>query len=158
MAVLTVFFSQLSNINFSETIYWKKKCCKSFFFFLSLIPMPMMLLCLRPFKDSVSGCVESEQDSVNTDGLASGQSETEWGLKHLCRINKHREWIALHTREMQQQRPESPAETPPGMQVSPGYINSTKGTSSNLRMYLSWCLCLFSQRFVDFAFNSLCSL
>ena len=42
-------------------------------------------------------------------------------------INKQRETIALNRQGTQQQRPESPTVTPPGVRVTTRYINSTKG-------------------------------
>ena len=43
---------------------------------------------------------------------------------------QQREIIALHRQGTQQQRPESPTVTPPGVRVNIRYKNSTKGTSS----------------------------
>ena len=45
-------------------------------------------------------------------------------------INKQRGITALDRQGTQQQRPESPTVTPPGVRVNTRYINSTKGTSS----------------------------
>ena len=80
-----------------------------------------------------------------------------------CSINKQREITALDRQGTQQQRPESPTVTPPGVRVNTRYINFTKGTSSTrdapsgintfhfrhtrplgasfLRTYLWWSLC-----------------
>ena len=40
------------------------------------------------------------------------------------------EIIALNRQGTQQERPESPSVSPPGMRVNTRYINPTKGTSS----------------------------
>ena len=45
-------------------------------------------------------------------------------------INKQMEIIALNRQGTQQERPESPSVSPPGMRVNTRYINPTKGTSS----------------------------
>ena len=49
--------------------------------------------------------------------------------RELYRINKQREITALDRQGTQQQRPESPTVTPPGVRVNIRYIGSTKGTS-----------------------------
>ena len=56
----------------------------------------------------------------------------------MCRINEQREIIALDRQGTQQQRPESPMDTPRGVRVNTRYRNSTKGTSSkhNLCRYV----------------------
>ena len=51
-------------------------------------------------------------------------------------MNKQRELITLMRQGTQRQRPESPTVTPPGIRVNTGYINSTKGTSSDLLHFL----------------------
>ena len=48
----------------------------------------------------------------------------------MCRINNQREIIALDRQGTLQERPESPAITPPGERVNTRYINSANGTSS----------------------------
>ena len=45
-------------------------------------------------------------------------------------MNQQRGLTALNRQGTQQQRPEWPMVTPPGMTVNTGYINSTKGTVS----------------------------
>ena len=48
-------------------------------------------------------------------------------------INKQREIIALDRQGIQEERPESPTVTPPGVRVNnTRYINSSQGTSSNI--------------------------
>ena len=63
-------------------------------------------------------------------------------------INKQREAIAVDRQGTQQQRPESPTVTPPGMQVNARYINSTKGASS------STCPCTSCPPHFCFALNA----
>ena len=63
------------------------------------------------------------------------KSDTEWGLERLCKIKKQREIIALDKQGTQQQRPESPTVTPPGVRVNTRYINSSKGTLSRLSSF-----------------------
>ena len=46
-------------------------------------------------------------------------------------INRRREIKAFDRQRTQQQRPESPTVTPPGMRVNIRCINSTKSTFSN---------------------------
>ena len=52
------------------------------------------------------------------------------GILPRLQINKQREMIALDRQGTQQQRPESPRVTPPGVRVNTWYVNSTKGTCS----------------------------
>ena len=58
---------------------------------------------------------------------------------------KKKDLIALNTQGTQQQRPESPAVTPPAMRVNTGYINSPKvGNQSDMqkikhRPNTDWC-------------------